>query len=52
MSAMDSTGMGRIGFAQENRGTIEGLASANIDRGRFNAHGEVLVDTDELTPID
>jgi Protein of unknown function (DUF1488) len=35
-----------------NRAAIEGLASANYDQGKFNAHGEVLVDTDELTPID
>jgi hypothetical protein len=31
---------------------IEALASANYDQGKFHAHGEVLVDTDELTPID
>jgi Protein of unknown function (DUF1488) len=37
---------------REHRGTIEALASANYDQRRFNAHGEVLVDTDELTPID
>ena len=37
---------------QEHRGTIEALASANHDRRKFNTHGEVLVDTDELTPID
>jgi Protein of unknown function (DUF1488) len=37
---------------RENRATIEGLASTNYDQGKFNAHGEVLVDTDELTPID
>jgi hypothetical protein len=32
--------------------TIEALASANYDRGKLNGHGEVVVDTDELTPID
>jgi hypothetical protein len=37
---------------QENRRMIEALASANYDQGQFNAYGEVLVDTDELTPID
>jgi hypothetical protein len=41
-----------IGAWQENRATIEGLASINYDQGKFNAHSEVLVDTDELTPID
>jgi hypothetical protein len=37
---------------REHRGTIEALASANYDQQRFNARGEVLVDEDELTPID
>jgi hypothetical protein len=37
---------------REHRDTIEALASANYDQRRFNANGEVLVDTDELTPID
>jgi uncharacterized protein DUF1488 len=37
---------------REHRRTIEALASASYDQRRFNADGEVLVDTDELTPID
>jgi hypothetical protein len=36
----------------EHQGTIEALASANYDRGKLDAEGEVLVGTDELTPID
>jgi Protein of unknown function (DUF1488) len=36
----------------EHQSTIEALASANYDQGKFNAHGEVVVDTDELTPLD
>jgi hypothetical protein len=35
----------------EHQGTIEALASANYDRGKLTTRGEVLVDTDELTPI-
>jgi hypothetical protein len=35
----------------EHRDTIEALASDNYDRGDLNALGEVIVDTDELTPI-
>ena len=37
---------------REHRDTIEALASANYDLGKRNARGEVLVDTEELTPID
>jgi hypothetical protein len=37
---------------REHRDTIEALASASYDESKFNAHGEVLVDTDELTRID
>jgi Protein of unknown function (DUF1488) len=37
---------------RENRGAIEALASANYDNHKFNTHDEVLVDTDELTPLD
>jgi len=37
---------------REHRGTIEALASAGYDRRKFDAHGEVVVDTDELTPLD
>jgi hypothetical protein len=36
----------------EHHDAIEALASANYDRGKFSAEGEVLVDTDELTRID
>jgi hypothetical protein len=36
----------------EHHGTIEALASANYDRGKFGVEGEVLVDTDDLTRID
>jgi Protein of unknown function (DUF1488) len=35
---------------RQHEDTIEALASANYDRGKFSAEGEVLVDTDELTP--
>jgi hypothetical protein len=37
---------------REHQSTIEALASANYDQGKLNAHGEVVVDTDELTPLD
>jgi hypothetical protein len=37
---------------QQHQDTIEALASDNYDQGKFSAEGEVLVDTDELTPID
>jgi hypothetical protein len=40
----------RAWYGHQN--TIEALASVNYDRGKLNAHGEVVVDTDELTPID
>jgi hypothetical protein len=36
----------------EHQCTVEALASANYDRGKLGAEGEVLVDTDDLTPID
>jgi hypothetical protein len=36
----------------EHQSTIEALASANYDRGKLGAEGEVLVDTDDLTLID
>jgi hypothetical protein len=36
----------------EHHRTIEALASANYDRSKFSAGGEVLVDTDDLTRID
>jgi Protein of unknown function (DUF1488) len=36
----------------DHHSTIEALASANYDRDKLGAEGEVLVDTDDLTPID
>jgi hypothetical protein len=36
---------------REHRKMIEGLASLNYDRGRYNLKGEVIVDRDQLTPI-
>jgi Protein of unknown function (DUF1488) len=37
---------------REHRKTIEKIASFNYDRGQFNANGEVIVDTGQLTPVD
>jgi hypothetical protein len=37
---------------REHRKTIERIASLNYDRGQFNANGEVVVDTGQLTPVD
>jgi hypothetical protein len=36
----------------DHRSTIEALASVNYDQRKLNAHGEVVVDTGELTPLD
>jgi Protein of unknown function (DUF1488) len=35
----------------EHRGVIEAIASLNYDNGKFNEAGEILVETEELTPI-
>jgi hypothetical protein len=35
----------------EHRGAIEALASVNYDIGKFNESGEVVVETEDLTPI-
>jgi hypothetical protein len=35
----------------EHRGAIEALASYNYDNGKFNEAGEVLSETEDLTPI-
>ncbi len=35
----------------EHRCAIEALASYNYDDGKFNESGEVVVETEDLTPI-
>jgi hypothetical protein len=39
---------------REHRKAIERIASISInyDRGQFNANGEVIVDTGQLTPVE
>jgi hypothetical protein len=34
----------------EHRGDIEAIASLNYDDGKFNEGGEVLIETEDLTP--
>jgi hypothetical protein len=51
-AAFDGHGEHWMRAWHEHQSTIEALASDNYDQGKLNAHGEVVVDTDELTPLD
>jgi hypothetical protein len=51
-AALDGHGEHWMLAWHEHQNTIEALASVNYDQGKLNAHGEVVVDTNELTPLD
>jgi Protein of unknown function (DUF1488) len=49
-AAFDGNGQDWMRAWREHRSTIEALASANYDNGKFDGDGRVLVDTKDLTP--
>jgi hypothetical protein len=47
--SMETATIGCVAWL-EHRGDIEAIASLNYDDGKFNEGGEVLIETEDLTP--
>ena len=50
-ATLDGNGQDWMRAWLEHRSEIEVLASVNYDDGKFNESGEVIVETEDLTPI-
>jgi hypothetical protein len=50
-ATLDGNGEDWIRAWLEHRSEIEALASVNYDDGKFNENGEVVIETEDLTPL-